>query len=1226
MTPFNGRHPDPTLGGERRMWGRGLIVVPTVLLVVGMLVGPSSAQPALELSPPSGPAGSDVTAEGCGWPVDTTVEVTGEDGSLLGDASTGRDDCFSTTITIPSSAEPPSYAVTASADEESVTARFTVEEGSGSEHPTDPRWPGLQRLKQDTADEVDARFVEGFPEIVETRVQVSGATSVKRALSFVQTYPELYGQDTSDRLALTPTRVTASEAFHHVTLQQTVDGVEVFGGQLTVLANGDEVVTTLGRLLADEPAVGTTPQLSEAEAVDAAEEALGSPSGTTVLAPPTLTVFSPFVVGLDNEDDRGPALAWRVGVNTDEGASGVLVDASTGDPLYRHSLTQGGFDLDLEDGNYHTAAGDCFQLSGTDQAAVAAGVLSSYANDADVVAGWHLSHDLYNYFMHHFGRDSWDNNGDDFDVFVHTTDSGTASWWGSCGLWSFNDNAVVDDVFAHEYTHAVISDTSELIYANQSGAINESFSDIFGALLDTDDWLMGEDLPQGTVRDMQDPAAQGDPAHMSNKLPDVSDPQPGTNPGNDNGWVHSNSGIMNRAAFLMAEGDTDGNGIPDGIGRGGLRSLAYTVMISLPESATFAQARWAFVSTAAGWATNNTAGFTPTDACQVRNAWSMVGLGAGDQDCDGTLDHVDPDVDGDGVADTDDNCESTPNPSQADSDGDGEGDACDDDADNDGIANADDNCTQVPNADQADSNNNDVGDACEDRDGDHVVDGVDNCVDAFNPSQNDADGDGLGDACDDDADDDGVPNISDNCPLVPNPDQTDTDGGGLGDACDIWPDNPVNDVILSRGDTVHDFRVQPGAIEHILIDLCAAGCPEDWLNIGSQMQLSIEGLPADTTAMINTLDGSHVAQFEVEPATAFQQGAARTQQTEDTAGPRTARFTPKGLGTFVVTIATHPDAPETMVDLTLTGDVRPRPAVIDRLSGPNRFATGAAVSRRNFPVGADTVYVATGEQFPDALAAVPAAGVDSAPILLTSHGAVPQETAAELERLDAERVVILGGEAAVSAEVADELTDAGHAVVRRAGSDRFATAAATATAAYPDGVGTALLATGEGFPDALAGGAAAALDAPMLLTARNDLPDTTRDALGTLGVNEVLVLGGTAAIADDVVDELLAAGVDVTRLAGPDRYATAATIVDHAFPDSADIALIATGETFADALAGGAAAAALDAPMLLSSTAQLPDVTATRLPQGPHARVLLLGGTAALSAHVADQVTAAANS
>ena len=148
--------------------------------------------------------------------------------------------------------------------------------------------------------------------------------------------------------------------------------------------------------------------------------------------------------------------------------------------------------------------------------------------------------------------------------------------------------------------------------------------------------------------------------------------------------------------------------------------------------------------------------------------------------------HPEPgDVDGDGVGDAVDNCQSIRNGDQRNTDGDAQGDKCDPDADADGFANESDNCPLRPNPGQEPGNQPGIGDACDDDvDTDGRLDFEDNCPDVANSSQADNDIDGTGDACDPDDDEDGEFDDRDNCQFVYNWEQIDQDGDGRGSVCD----------------------------------------------------------------------------------------------------------------------------------------------------------------------------------------------------------------------------------------------------------------------------------------------------------------------------------------------------------------------------------------------------------------------------------------------------------
>ena len=298
--------------------------------------------------------------------------------------------------------------------------------------------------------------------------------------------------------------------------------------------------------------------------------------------------------------------------------------------------------------------------------------------------------------------------------------------------------------------------------------------------------------------------------------------------------------------------------------------------------------------------------------------------------------------------------------------------------------------------------------------------------------------------------------------------------------------------------------------------------------------------------------------------------------------------------------------------------------VTERWSGPDRYATAAAVSAQTHPAGADTVLLATGGNFPDALAGGPAGADLDAPILLTATDHLPDATLTELRRLAPDTVIVLGGPVAVSDTVIGQLQQLADTVSRWSGPDRYATAAAVSAQTHPAGADTVLLATGGNFPDALAGGPAGAdLDAPILLTATDHLPDATLTELRRLAPDTVIVLGGPVAVSDTVIGQLQQLADTVSRWSGPDRYATAAAVSARTHPAGADTVLLATGGNFPDALAGGPAGADLDAPILLTATDHLPDATLTELRRLAPDTVIVLGGPVAVSDTVLAQVDSA---
>lgn len=196
-------------------------------------------------------------------------------------------------------------------------------------------------------------------------------------------------------------------------------------------------------------------------------------------------------------------------------------------------------------------------------------------------------------------------------------------------------------------------------------------------------------------------------------------------------------------------------------------------------------------------------------------------------------------------------------------------------------------------------------------------------------------------------------------------------------------------------------------------------------------------------------------------------------------------------------------------------------------------------------------------------------------------------------------------------------------VERLGGSDRFATAAQLATDGWPGGSGVAVLASGTAFPDALAGGPlAAGLGAPLLLTAPGALPAVTRQALIQLGVRRAVVLGGEAAVAPAVVDELAAMGISVRRIGGATRIETAeALAAELGAPNQR--AILASAAEFADALSATVPAATARAPLLLTWPEGIAATTLDTLRQLGVREVVIAGGPRAVGTAVEDTLRTA---
>lgn len=321
-----------------------------------------------------------------------------------------------------------------------------------------------------------------------------------------------------------------------------------------------------------------------------------------------------------------------------------------------------------------------------------------------------------------------------------------------------------------------------------------------------------------------------------------------------------------------------------------------------------------------------------------------------------------------------------------------------------------------------------------------------------------------------------------------------------------------------------------------------------------------------------------------------------------------AYFVAPEPGTYYVEVSTISESPFAYELHVTLGDAR-------RISGPNRFATAAEVSRLQWDntgspyydsgYGPEHIIVANGYNPADALAGGALAAKLDGVLLLTHQDYLPDETYDEIVRVTESlfwdvdddidvTVHVLGGESAVGAGVFAELQSIRHVthVVRHAGPDRYATAAAIADAMVSESsIGaSAYIVNGTAWADALAVAPVAAWDnAPVLMTMADSVPQVTLDWLADNAITDVIIVGGEAVVSQDVYDELDALYA-VQRESGANRYETAKEIALYGVANlgmDGSLATLVSGENFADALSAAPIGWWTGAPVLLTPSASL---------------------------------------
>ncbi len=446
--------------------------------------------------------------------------------------------------------------------------------------------------------------------------------------------------------------------------QQVVANAEVLGGQVTVFRNAEGRKTSvIGAHFASLQPTNAK-RLSLADSLDVAADLLGTRGERSS----TLHI-----------DPRDGRLYYEVETRRFAKRPFLWVDAATGNIRNRFdAITEEGEGIGIKgdtktidtsgpDGAYRMISSDHRQETYDAQNQTNhPGVLMTDPDDnwnldqpqnlspsqAAGVDAHYYAELVDDFYANTFGRNSIDDNGMQIISTVHY-DVGycNAFWNGEQMTYGDGDSPETCkplsgglDVIGHELTHGVTEFTSGLIYENESGALNEAFSDMIGNTTEfyadrrsldpaaEPDWLIGEDvIPAGVYggaeagfRDMSDPEADGDPDHYSERYT-------GTN---DNGGVHTNSGIPNHAYWLAVNGGT--NAGCDGVGSGGhvhavdcdvrvpavglnrTKNIFYRGFTSLTEYANFCDARAGTMAVAGD-----------NSRLAIRKAWAAVGVRAG---------------------------------------------------------------------------------------------------------------------------------------------------------------------------------------------------------------------------------------------------------------------------------------------------------------------------------------------------------------------------------------------------------------------------------------------------------------------------------------------------------------------------------------------------------------------------------------------------------------------
>lgn len=452
------------------------------------------------------------------------------------------------------------------------------------------------------------------------------------ARGFMATYGSLFGlKDQANELSVM--LQSSDRGRNFVRFQQVYRNIPVVAGEIIVQTNQQQQPVSVGGELSPNLQLDVTPKISAAQAQQEAQKVIarnyGVPAANVTSTAPALWIYDARL--LNSQAVRPVSLVWRLEVsNSDKEPVRelVLVDAQTGNvALHFNQIAES---KDRRVCNQNNIPTNPDQLDCTNPVRVEGNPPSG---NQDVDLAYDYAGATYDFYFNNFGRDSLNGQGLPLKSTVKYCPPGQTcsaaqpyqnAFWNGTQMYYGDGFASADDVVGHELTHGFTQFTSNLLYYFQSGAINESMSDVFGEFIDLTDglgndsaavrWLLGEDIPGiGAIRSMKNPPQFGDPDR-------VLSPNYTTDPNFlDNGGVHTNSGVNNKAAYLMVDGDTFNGQTITGLGLPKTAQIYYETETHLLSSGSDYQDLYDYLQQACKnlIGTNN---ITANDCDQVRKA------------------------------------------------------------------------------------------------------------------------------------------------------------------------------------------------------------------------------------------------------------------------------------------------------------------------------------------------------------------------------------------------------------------------------------------------------------------------------------------------------------------------------------------------------------------------------------------------------------------------------